>query len=258
MIIIPDALRTPARIILASLAAASMLQAEVIATFSGGSSQSEPDAYPGKEGGGWLSPWQAKSVNAQGVDIQVSADGQLGEKTSLSIKGVTQSDSSENAAGFAVVRAYGEHGSDIDLEATLHYQFSIRLNSVSRETRYAIFDANKAQPNSGGNATWQLAASGGFWRVVDGSGNGGKQTEINTGLPALADIVYSFSITADPATRTWSITIKGDNQTVSLDKLNFRSSESKLGGYIHFGFSDADPGTPTDFHYAITGIHISR
>lgn len=252
------AFRAPARFALASLAAATMLQAEVVATFSGGNSQAVPDAYPGQQGGGWLTPWQTKSLNAQVLDIQVSEDGRFSGKSSLSIKGVTKSPSGEAAAGFAVVRAYGESGSDTDLEAELHYEFSIRLDTVSRETRYVIFDANKAQPNSGPNATWQLSAQGGFWRVVDGSGNGGQQTELNTGLPALADVVYTFSITANPATRTWSVTIQGDKQTVSLDKLNFRSSESKLGGNIHFGFSDADPGTPTDFQYAITGIQIGR
>ncbi len=254
----PSALRAPAHIALASLAAATMLQAEVVATFSGGNSQSESDAYPGKEGGGWVTPWQTKALNAQGLDLQVSQDGQLGEKTALSIKGVTQAESSEAAAGFAVVRSYGERGSDIDLQDTLHYEFSIRLDAVSRESRYVVFDANKAQPNSGANATWQISAQGGFWRVVDGAGNGGQQTEINTGIPALADAVYSFSVTANPATRTWSVTIKGDKQTATLDKLNFRSSESRLGGNIHFGFSDAAPDTPTDFQYAITGIRISR
>ena len=235
-----------------SLLSLGTLLGETAVDFSG-------DAYPGSEGAGWASPWMVRRARAEFEEVKVADALRLSPDTPnhLQITARSTPDGSGEGAGGALVRAYGASPGGVNLEQPVRYRFVFRADSVSPESRYTIYESNKPQANSGGNATWQIAALGGTWRVKNGSGNGGAQSEVDTGIPLEEGVSYSFLVTADPVSRTWRVDISRDGSTHSFKDLNFRTTENHLGGNLHFGFSDSQPNTGTAFQYSVGDVEIS-
>ena len=233
--------------------------AEVVASFANGDTSDSCDGYPGTKGRGWLSGWQEKVLGTEFSSVRVLPESQPGAtKTNyLSAKANALPDRTADAVGGALVRSYGPDSDGVNLSGSLRFEFEFRPEIVGQGIRYVIFDANRAQPSSGENASWQIAASGGFWRIIDGVANGGKQAEINTGIPVVEGHVYSFVIQADPLRRVWDVEIADGDRKASFTKLNFRSEAFCFGGTLHFGFSGMDAGGNAVFHYSFGKIRIA-
>ncbi|MFZ4775119.1 MAG: hypothetical protein ACOYM3_07140 [Terrimicrobiaceae bacterium] len=243
---------------LAFAACGALHGAEVVASFASGETSDACDGYPGTKGRGWLSGWQEKVLGAEFSSVRVLPESRPdATKTNyLSAKANALADGATDVVGGALVRSYGPDSDGVNLSDPLRFEFEFRPEIVGPGSRYVIFDANRAQPSSAGNASWQIAASGGFWRIMDGAANGGKQAEINTGIPVVEGHVYSFVIQVDPLKRVWDVEIADGDRKASFTKLNFRSEAFCLGGTLHFGFSGMDGVRDAVFQYSFGAIRI--
>lgn len=217
------------------------------------------DGYPGSATNGWGSGWVERSIRAKITQVRSTDQSKLsgGEASHLEIIAKSVPDGSGEGAGGAVERNYHSAPDGVGLSKPVRYEFLFRPDQVSPDCRYTIFESNRSQANSGSNATWQISALGGFWRVMSGAGNGRQQEEIDTRIPLEEGKVYRFVVNADPATRKWSVEISGVGDAKTFSDLDFRTRDSVLGGNIHFGFSDSRPNDETSFQYSIGDIQIS-
>ncbi len=220
--------------------------------FDSSSSLSAANEYPGHRGAGWKGRWEQKEKGGRLQSVIVMNDAQLGDtgKPYLEVKGVTEI---TNMCTVSIARQLAGVD-DGPLTYPLRYEFVFQVDRVESHFRYVLFDAPGPQPATGKNVTWQVSAAGGFWRVMDGSGNGGQQNEINTAIPIEPQIIYTFTIDVKPKERKWSIQISNGRKIFSRDDLNFRSDAPSLGGCFHAGFSCADSTTESHFGFSIASI----
>lgn len=223
--------------------------------FDSSSSLSAANEYPGHRGAGWKGRWEQKEKGGRLQSVTVKDDALLGDtgKPYLEVKGATEI---TNMCTVSIARQLAGED-DGPLTYPLRYEFVFRVEAVENHFRYVLFDAPGPQAATGKNVTWQISAAGGFWRVMDGGGNGGQQNEINTAIPIVPQEIYTFTIEVKPKERKWSVRISNGRKTFSRDDLNFRSDVPILGGSFHAGFSCADSTAESHFGFAIASIKIT-
>jgi len=208
--------------------------------------------FPGKGGGGWEGRWTEKTLACRFISVS-AVPGPLEPSGSGSLRVEAESESAEASNG-SLSRQYG--GDVLALEGPVQYSFAVRLDKVSPDLRYAIFDASGAQAGTGANVTWLISALGGFWTAFDGQGDDREAGELPLGVSAREGVVYTVRVTAFPEQRKWEVEISDGLRTAMLRNLNFRSKAKALGGYLHYGFSDNNPATPSQFAFTLGTITL--
>jgi hypothetical protein len=208
------------------------------------------NGFPGKAGGGWEGPWTEKTLACRFTSVS-AVPGPLEPSGSGSLRVEGESESAQ-ACNASLSRQYG--GDELALEGPVQYSFAVRLDRFSPDLRYAIFDASAAQVGTGANVTWLISAIGGFWTAFDGQGDDREAGEMPLGIPVREGIVYTVRVTAFPGQRKWEVELTDGLRTAVLRNLNFRSRAETLGGYLHYGFSDNKPATPSQFGFTLGTI----
>jgi len=201
----------------------------------------------------FLKGWEPKAVNSMISSISESEATPLSPdgKKYVQVEGTIEG---SNEVSYGAV--FLNHTSPAGPDAPTKISFRFRPDATGK-IRYCFFDADKAQPSTGPNATWHIDCVGGYWRlIVGGAEEGGSEQQIKTGIKATPGTTYTFVIETQPQERRWSVTISDDTQTLTFNDLHFRSGKQELGGYLHFGFSADGTQKPTEFSYSFSDVHM--
>lgn len=228
----------PRYIALFLFAASAMSRADVAADFTDGNTSILPDQYPGGAGGGWLAGWVATANPAAPIasvidDAPVNSGGNY-----LS---VSSSNANDNALGR---RFASGPGTSVDLTLPTTITFDLRIDTLTgwdNSNDYITVHGNN--PGAGNN--FNVSSSSAFiirayalspaagknageWLFYSGAGDAGAFSAANfqnSGMTITAGTTYTFTITNDPATKTYTASIFDGTTTVTTaSALGWRSA----------------------------------
>lgn len=201
----------------------------------------------------FLKGWESKAFNSMISSVSEAEASPLSSegKKYVQVEGTIDGSS---AVSYGTVFLNYTPPSGADAPSKISFRFR---PDTTGQIRYYFFDADKAQPSTGSNATWHIDCVGGYWRLmVGGAEEGAPEQQIKTGIKASPGMVYTFVIETYPQERRWSVTISDDTQTLTFNDLHFRSAKQELGGHLHFGFSTDSTQKPTEFSYSFSDIRM--
>ena len=85
---------------------------------------------------------------------------------------------------------------------------------------------------------------------------GGISEFIGSGIDLVSDKVYDFSITINPETKTWDVTVTDGETTFTATDLGWRTSLNAVGGVLNFGAQTATIGDVRTM--SIDNVRISQ
>jgi hypothetical protein len=213
-------------------------QAAILANFTDGTGTTLPDQYAGVAGSGWLGAWGTNN----GPTVAVSNTSPV--NSGGNYLNVTSSVANDTAVG----RRFDGTSAGVDITVPVTFTFDLRVdtltgfdtvndylsahaNSSAAGTNYNvssnssyIIRAYGASPSAGKNAN--------EWLFYNGAGDGGSFSAANfqnSGMTVGAGTTYSFTVTNDPATKKYSVSIFDGTNTVSSSNLGWRSSSASNG-----------------------------
>ncbi len=237
----------------------SPASAAIIADFTAGNTSSAVDGYVGMAGNGWSGAWLTKTTNTTISSASVANTSPLTPTSGNYLAIQTSNAANAGNPAMSVDRQYGAAGGGVSLTSPTTFSFLFRPDiGSSADYRYYIFDASAASASTGPICTWTIAAIGGFWQVLNGDRTGGIASTITTPVAVTLGTTYGFTVTADPLTQTWGVTISDANGSSLYTKnsLGFRSTATSLGGYLAFGVADSNASTASSFGYSVDSIAI--
>jgi hypothetical protein len=198
---------------------------------------------------GWTGGWRTNSSytdNTGRVDADKPLDaGQYLDVTLFAAAGQPQKPSG------AIARPYKSP----DKPFTLIFRF--RPAASDEDLRYFIFDNDTRSAGPAGTASWQIESHDGFWRLIDGEGNGNPATPVDTDLPVIAGAAYTFTLTIDPVQKIWSASISDGTRTVVHRDLHFRTATLTPERWLHFGANELSaPALGVTIRYAVDSVSI--
>jgi len=220
------------------LAASNLSQADVAANFTDGNTFLTPDQYPGGPGSGWLAGWVATANPAAPV-ASVIAD------TPVNSGGNYLSVSSSNANDNAIGRRFNSGvGTSVDLTLPTTVTFDLRIDELTgwdTANDYITVHGNNAGAGNNFNVSSSSAfiirayaaspapgINAGEWLFYSGAGDAGAFSIANfqnSGMTITAGTTYTFTITNDPATKTYTASIfDGTNTVTTASALGWRSA----------------------------------
>jgi hypothetical protein len=234
----------------------------VAANFDDGAGTSSPDQYPGIAGSGWSGAWTTGNLSSGGITAAIETTPPLGSGGNH-LRVALASTSSDAGIGRAFENGNGTSG--VDGTKPVTFEFDVRLDSANSgftsSNDYLTIHNNTGLVSASGTATWIIRVVGGAspqWQVYNGNRDGGSFNAgllVNSGMPALAGTTYSFTVVADPVSRSYSTTISNGTTDVTVPNMGFRTSATTIGDtFGTFGKKDSSGDT---LAYAIDSIAIS-
>ncbi len=237
---------------------------------SGNGDTSVVDAWRGMAGNGWSNEWQVEngslptSVEFQTINgASPSGNTENYEQTRLS------STNDTNSRQVFLTRSFEDYGS-VDLSKEITFSFYYRVDDLSA---FAAGGSTYIEIKEGGtrfnqpNGSWVMRSYGNAptWWAHDGDGSGNLPFNGNTGMAVVEGDNYFFTITADPTTALWSVTIDNlddssgtVNDTVTLTDLGFVGTNGgTFEGKFLTGAAIAGPASGTyNLYHSIDNISI--
>jgi len=234
----------------------------LVADFDGGYTPAEVDAYPGKAGGGWVSPWQLSSTSAMVADVESfnAIDGPCDPY--LTVAGTSAGDK-------AVRRQYGSLG---ELSPTKphkirwKWRFDGDMDDMDVFVNRIHFFGN-GTPTAGTSASlswlisWTAQAGTTYdvpdrvWWFFDGTSGTGYDEDnmVATPIGLEAGVVYEFEVELFPDSGTYNASISNGTESFAAYGLTFRNQQTGAFTWIHFGGSMADGA---DWAFSLDSITI--
>lgn len=222
------------------------LNAQITADFSGGMGTTQPDQYVGTDGDGWARSWYSLTSSSNisiGGAIQTSDPVNGGGNYLQVTTNQTGNDGAQQNTSLG--RKYTNYG-DVSTTAAHQISFDLRIDS------WTVGEANPGSQfigiygnttgsmgnNFTNNSTWMIRVyagnSGGAtaltWAAYDGSRNGSGYNssnleDIGSGLTMEIGTTYSFTITNDPTTGSYMVSVSDGETVVSTaDWLGYRTA----------------------------------
>lgn len=241
----------------------------VVADFSGGAGNTQPDQFPGTAGAGWATGWgvgQAKELKCTAsVD---EAEPLLGGGKYLRVLAEREPGGAGTVTGSAVDRRVALTDR-VDLTKPYVVSFDLRIDDLSRFTdandRLSICARNVPQSQfsfkSLASSGWHVAIVGkpgkGGKRAVSGNWTffqrdaEGKAVGVDSGIAPQEGSVYSFRILVDPAAKHWtpSIAVDGGKWT-TFPRMGMRSTgtaeKNQFWAFLHFYYQLEGGGVADD------------
>ncbi|MBC8125868.1 MAG: hypothetical protein H8M99_01795, partial [Gloeobacteraceae cyanobacterium ES-bin-144] len=244
------------------LAAVSPLPAGLVtAGFDGGAGSTHPDQYPGMTGSGWTGAWGTGNLTSGNVTAAVQTTPPLGTGGNHLRVAITAINS-DSGLGRTFTNTDGTTGVNGTQPVTFEFNFRVdAATSGFSSSDYLAITNNAGLISSSGTATWTIRLVGGAspqWQVYNGNRDGAAYNSallVNTGMAAVAGTTYSFTIVADPVSRSYTTTVSDGTTSVQVANMGFRTSTSAIGNtFGMFGKKDATAGT---LAFAMDSLRIS-
>jgi hypothetical protein len=243
--------------------------------FSDGIGTNAVDQYTGVAGSGWVdgngagagSGWVSATASASlGYAVSVANTNPLvsGGGNYLTTTMTVNDNTGSGQSRMTNLRRY-DGGR---LNTTNTYQFDVRIdNRVAFDSEFGdslyFLETNDSGTSNGGSATstsWQIQFRGNSAVTFQ---NGTTNTPA-TGFSWTTGITYRFTITSNPATRTWSFVATnantGDNLYNSsvINWRNIAANPTTHGGYINFtsGLARGANQTGSSITYAVDNLSV--
>jgi hypothetical protein len=233
----PKSMIRPRFAALILLVASNPSQADVAANFTDGNTFLTPDQYPGGPGSGWLAGWVTTANPAAPVASVIDTDPVNSGGNYL---GVSSSNANDNAIGR---RFSSGVGTSVDLTLPTTITFDLRVDELTGwddVNDYITVHGNNANAGSNFNVSSSSAfiirayalspsagKNAGEWLFYSGAGDAGAFNAANfqnSGMTVTAGTTYTFTITNDPATKTYTASIFDGTTTVTTaGSLGWRS-----------------------------------
>jgi hypothetical protein len=219
--------------------------AQTVANFTAGNSNTSLDGFKGM-GNASLS-WNTGWVFTN--DANITHSGTVTTGNSLLNGGgnylaTTLVLNNTNSSSTMLARTYNTGFNGINTSQVMEYTFTYSPISVS--STYRIFDnVGSVGVGTGGNNTWALGESGGYWTAMN------VTNAVNTTMAFVANDVYSFTILSNPTAQNWSVTINDLTQNTTWNSatagvtLDYRYNNTTLmdglvdGTNLEFGILNA-------------------
>ncbi len=244
--------------------------------FNGGLNPPSVDSYFGMAGGGWGGAWStaknASSTFSSGVinTAPIHGGGNYLNATLTLAPGVA----GQAAAGRQYQAPAGFQLSD---PHTISFKFRPETDfpdDANLSDRYQIWDNTTGnQSATAANNTWAIASYGagsaagplgtvsGNWGFLSGSTSSNAfnaQTFVDTGINVQAGKVYSFEITTDPTSKSWSATISDGVNTFTSGTLLWRNQTvSQAGGNLFWGTQKSAISVGNTMTYSLDNVRIA-
>lgn len=237
-------LRPPLCIAFLLISIHGLIGAPIIADFEGGDSYKAVDAYVGRPGDGWKSPWKPQ-LNGVNIFAETKPN-PSGKGNSLHISMSSTSESVEGNKQGSLWRQFDGKG-DVDVAKPLQYSFTVQpLTPLGNNQRLVVFN-RIGGPHSGTDAanTWNITALPTGWKL-------GSE---DTGVSVESGSSYTFTVKVNPASRTWVGTISDGTTTYTSGEQAFRADSTSDGTFLHFcGIVN---GVDQKLDFAISAIEIA-
>lgn len=179
-------------------------------------------AGTGASGNGWLTGWRSAATSGASATAGVINTTPVKSGGNYFSATLTSSATTGALDSVSVGRAYDATGGSLASATSLSMSFDFRVDSITTSrTSYDIFD-NKTRSSgaSASNTSFQFRAVNGVWNYFDGS----SSTPIATTLAFTQGVTYSFNVTLNPASATYSFIISDGTNSASGNSLGFRAS----------------------------------
>lgn len=244
------------------LAAVSPLSAGLVtAGFDSGAGSTQPDQYPGMTGSGWTGAWGTGNLLTDNVTAAVQTTPPLGTGGNHLRVAITATNS-DSGMGRTFTNTDGTTGVNGTQPVTFEFNFRVdAATSGFSSSDYLAITNNAGLISSSGTATWMIRLVGGAspqWQVYNGNRDGAAYNSallVNTGMAAVAGTTYSFTIVADPVSRSYTTTVSDGTNSVQVANMGFRTNTSAIGNtFGMFGKKDATADT---LAFAMDSLRIS-
>lgn len=226
----------------AFLAAGLPSHAAIVANFTDGTGTSLPDQYAGAAGSGWLGAWGTTANPAAPTIAIANASPVNGGGNYLT---VASSNNNDNAFG----RRFDGSATGVNITLPVTITFDIRIDTLTgwnSSTDYITLHASNAAAgtnyNVSANSSFIIRGYGASpltgknaneWLFYNGAATGAGGLDVtrfqNSGMTIATGTTYSFTVTNDPATKTYSVSIFDGTTTVSSSNLGWRASTASNG-----------------------------
>lgn len=200
--------------------------------------------YPGTsaKGNGWLNGWRSASTNVLAdltvVNTRPLAFGGNYLSTVLSAHGAATAFIDAVAIG----RAYDVAGASLASAGTIQIGFTVRADEIAADTmRLDLFESGvRASSSTANGSSYCFRTQDGYWHYFDGV------NFHSTGMPFEVGATYTFAITLNPVTCTYSFSISDQATSVTITDAAFRinnfntdTATGTTGGrWIQFGAAE--------------------
>ncbi len=230
------------RLILATalIAAAQVRGASITADFEGGAGTAAPDQLPGMSGAGWTGPWTSGNLASNNVTLTNTDTAPLATGAGRYLRTAITAVNADSGVGRSFNTSAPPTGIDPTKPVTV--RFSFRLDATNSgftgATEHITLNGNSGLVSSSGSTTWLIRIPSGTspkWQCYNGARDSGSFSAsrlVDSGMAVVPGTTYDFTIEANPATRTYAVTINNGSTTASVTNLGFRTSTASLGDTI--------------------------
>ena len=216
--------------------------AAVVANFTDGNGSSLPDQYVGTAGAGWTTAWT--STNSTVLTGNVTNASQLsggGNYLSLAL--------TQGTGGVTYINRTWSNTA-VPYSGSLTLSWSFRLDSPMTSFN-AQADVFHFYDGLGGGASFLISgfgattgnAIGQTWAFYNGNRDGAAwngNNYVSTGISITTGTVYTFSVSLDPATRSWTGTVSNGTSSYTSSALGFRTSAYSANGTFILGMQESN------------------
>jgi len=232
----------------------STATAEIVANFEAGNTNTAVDGYTGMAGNGWTGGWALRNNYGSGSmgSVGVVDDGTLWDGNRLQL---TPSNNA-TGTGFGVSREYTSYG-DVNINQPITISFQVSFDDLGDflETPSNFIYIGQQGTTSlnrvAGGTAWYLYAFGGDDPTLHPAGAGSsfntaRQMQWNVGagdgstlLPTdiyiEEDVLYTFTLSINPAEFTYTLLLSNGTETFESGTLNFFGGDQATGTTLVFG-----------------------
>lgn len=225
-------------VISSALLASLPSQAAIVANFTDGSGTSLPDQYAGAAGSGWLGAWGTNN----GPTVTVANASPI--NSGGNYMNVTSSVTNDTAVG----RRFDGSSGGVNTTLPVTFTFALRLDTLTgwdNSNDYVSVHANSTAAgtnfNVSNNSSFIIRGYGASpapgknanqWLFYDGAGDAGgflPANFVNSGMTIAAGTTYVFTVTNNPATKEYDVSIFDGTTTVSANNLGWRANTASNG-----------------------------
>lgn len=246
----------PAFLVFSLVASTVALQAEEVvikANFSEGDGGSAVDGYPGGVGEGWLEPWRITQPKGgeELFTFKVLQDDPLPEQTHY-----LHVETKEPQKLVVLTRTVDSSALDLSKPHTV--SFTLRLDAMSPPDGEFRFRASAQREEGMGLAKtfWYVLCQNGFWYAV-GKSESGETKWWKSSVPLRLGTAYSFTVTVDPAAKTFQVKINdGASEVDSPVILSLAENAQKGASEYSFGGAPHAQLDAVPFAWSLGGVEI--
>jgi hypothetical protein len=235
------------------------------AHFSGGNGVASSDQFAGVAGNGWSNAWQT-TASTSTLTTTVKSYGDAGYSP-VNARGkyldVNATQTGGGSSNPAVGRQYTSFGG-VTRTAVHVIRFDLRVDTLGTFTnandRITIVDTTVLTTGGTANSTWEIrgygantgTATAGKWSFYNGIRNGEGSAKNNRWVSSTMNVVagttYSFTVTTNPVTRSWDVSIAAsDGQTaVNSSNLGYRTTATTARGFVSYSVRTNAAAEPRD------------